>query len=49
MSLTLFDDLEAIRALAGADYETAVVAPAAREVLVRYDEHVRHFETAFEA
>lgn len=48
VSLTFFDDLDAIRSFAGRDYETAVVADQAREVLIRFDERVRHFETAFE-
>jgi heme-degrading monooxygenase HmoA len=48
VSLTFFDDLEAIRGFAGSDYETAVVAEEARRVLVRFDERVRHYETAFE-
>ena len=30
MSLTFFDDLDAVRGFAGADYETAVVAEDAR-------------------
>jgi len=49
VSLTFFDDLEAIRGFAGAEYETAVVAEEARKVLVRFDERVRHYEVAFEA
>jgi heme-degrading monooxygenase HmoA len=48
VSLTFFDDLDAVRAFAGPDYETAVVADEAREVLVRFDDHVGHYETAFE-
>ena len=48
VSLTFFDDLDAIRAFAGPDYETAVVADEAREVLVRFDDRVGHYETAFE-
>jgi heme-degrading monooxygenase HmoA len=48
VSLTFFDDLDAIRAFAGPDYETAVVADEARDVLVRFDDHVGHYETAFE-
>jgi heme-degrading monooxygenase HmoA len=48
VSLTFFDDLDAVRAFAGPDYETAVVADEAREVLVRFDGHVGHYETAFE-
>ena len=49
VSLTLFDDLDAIRGFAGPDYETAVVAGEARKVLIRFDERVCHYETAFEA
>lgn len=48
VSLTFFDDLDAIRAFAGPDDETAVVADEARDVLVRFDDHVGHYETAFE-
>ena len=47
VSLTFFDDLDAIRSFAGADYETAVVAEEARKVLIRFDERVCHYETAF--
>ena len=49
VSLTLFDDLNAVRSFAGSDYETAVVAGAARSMLIRFDERVCHYETAFEA
>jgi heme-degrading monooxygenase HmoA len=49
VSLTLFDDLDAIRSFAGPDYETAVVAGEARKVLIRFDARVCHYETAFEA
>lgn len=45
VSLTFFDDLDAIRAFAGPDYGNAVVADDAREVLVRYDDDVGHYET----
>jgi heme-degrading monooxygenase HmoA len=48
VSLTFFDDLDAVRAFAGPDHETAVVADDAREVLVRFDDHVGHYETVFE-
>ena len=48
VSLTFFDDLDAVRAFAGPDYETAVVADEARQVLTRFDDHVSHYETAFE-
>jgi heme-degrading monooxygenase HmoA len=49
VSLTLFDDLDAVRSFAGADYETAVVAGEAREVLIRFDERVGHYETTVDA
>jgi heme-degrading monooxygenase HmoA len=49
VSLTVFDDLDAIRSFAGSDYETAVVAEEARKVLIRFDERVYHYETPFEA
>ena len=48
VSLTFFEDLDAIRAFAGEDYDKAVVAGEAREVLVRYDARVRHYDLAFE-
>lgn len=49
VSLTLFDDLDAVRSFAGPDYETAVVAGEAREALIRFDERVSHYETAVDA
>jgi len=49
VSLTYFESLDAVRAFAGPDYEIAVVADQAREVLVRFDDYVSHYETAFEA
>ena len=48
VSLTCFDDLDAVRAFAGPDYETAGVADEAHLVLVRFDDHVGHYETALE-
>jgi heme-degrading monooxygenase HmoA len=39
-----FDTLDAIKAFAGDDYETAVVPPKARAVLKRYDARSRHYE-----
>jgi heme-degrading monooxygenase HmoA len=48
VSLTFFDDLDAVRGFTGTDHETAVVAAEAREVLIRHDEHVAHYETAFQ-
>jgi heme-degrading monooxygenase HmoA len=39
-----FDDLEAIRAFVGDDYEKAHVPASAREALLRFDERSAHFE-----
>jgi heme-degrading monooxygenase HmoA len=47
ISLTFFEDLDAVRAFAGADYATAVVAEPAREVLIRFDETVAHYDLSF--
>jgi heme-degrading monooxygenase HmoA len=47
VSLTFFDDLDAIRSFAGPDHETAVIAEEACKVLIRFDERVCHYETAF--
>ena len=41
---TCWADMESVRAFAGDDLEVAVVPPAARAVLTRYDQHVEHFE-----
>jgi heme-degrading monooxygenase HmoA len=48
VSLTFFDNLDAIRGFAGTDHETAVVAEEARKVLVRFDARVCHYETTVE-
>jgi heme-degrading monooxygenase HmoA len=42
--ITLWDSLDAVRAFAGAHPETAVVEPAARALLSRFDETVEHYE-----
>lgn len=42
--LTLWDSMESIRAFAGPDPEQAVVEPAARAALLRYDTQVSHYE-----
>ena len=49
VSITFFDDLDAIRAFAGEDYETAVVAGEAREALSRFEDRVLHYDVAFGA
>jgi heme-degrading monooxygenase HmoA len=48
VTITLWDSLDAVRAFAGDDYEGAVVPPAARQVLSRFDERSRHYETVVE-
>ena len=44
VALTLFESLDAVRAFAGEDHETAVVPPAARALLDRFDERAVHYE-----
>jgi hypothetical protein len=39
-----FDSLDAVRAFAGDDHEVAVVPPAARRLLARFDERSQHYE-----
>jgi hypothetical protein len=45
-SITWFTSLDAVRGLAGDDYEPAVVEETAREALSRWDERVCHHEVA---
>ncbi len=44
ITLMYFSSLDAIRAFAGEDYEVAVVPPAARAVLSRFDARSVHYE-----
>ena len=44
VTVTLWESLDAVRAFAGPDYEAAVVPPAARALLTRFDERSVHFE-----
>lgn len=44
VTLTLWESWEAIRRFAGEDHERAVIAPAAHELLTRWDERSTHFE-----
>ncbi len=39
-----FDSIDAVRAFAGSEYEVAVVPPAARALLSRFDERSAHYE-----
>jgi heme-degrading monooxygenase HmoA len=45
---TRWQSMDAIRAFAGDDVEAAVVAEAARGMLLSWDERVRHFTIAFD-
>ena len=47
MTMTIFDDLDAVKQFAGEDYTRAVIAPDAEPLLTRYDERSVHYETAF--
>jgi heme-degrading monooxygenase HmoA len=44
VTLMWFDSIEAVRVFAGADYEQAVVPPAARALLKRLDARSAHYE-----
>jgi heme-degrading monooxygenase HmoA len=48
VTLTLFDDLDAVRAFAGEDYEAAVVPPEARALLDDFDARSAHYEIVIE-
>ena len=44
VTLMRFDSIDAVRAFAGEDYETAVVPAKARQVLGRFDARSQHYE-----
>jgi len=44
VTIMWFDSLDAVRAFAGPDHEAAVVPPAARAVLARFDARSEHYE-----
>ncbi len=46
VTVMLWDSIEAIQAVAGADYETAVVPAERRQYLTRYDAKASHYEVA---
>lgn len=48
VTILWFDSIDAVRVFAGEDHEVAVVPPVARKLLVRFDEHSRHYETRVE-
>jgi len=45
ITITQFDDMEAVRQFAGEDYTRAVIHPPARKILTRFDERSVHYET----
>jgi antibiotic biosynthesis monooxygenase (ABM) superfamily enzyme len=45
VTITRFDSMDAVRAFAGADYQTAVIHPEALGLLTHYDAHSAHYET----
>lgn len=44
VTIMTFDSMDAVAEFAGADPGAAYVPPAARQVLARFDERVRHYE-----
>jgi len=49
VTIMWFDQLDAVRRFAGPDHEVAVVPPAARALLSRFDERSAHYEVVQEA
>jgi heme-degrading monooxygenase HmoA len=48
VTIMLFDDLDAVREFAGADYEACVVPEKARAVLAHFDQRSQHYEVLAE-
>ena len=46
ITVLLWDSLDAVRAAAGPDYETAVIPEERRQYLSRYDKKAAHFDVA---
>jgi heme-degrading monooxygenase HmoA len=44
ITIMWFESLEAVREFAGEDYEVAVVPPAARKILSRFDQRSAHYD-----
>ncbi len=44
VTIMWFDNLDAVRAFAGENYEVAVVPPKARQLLSRFDEFSAHYQ-----
>lgn len=47
-TLTLWESMDAVREFAGEHYEVAVVPPEARELLSKFDQTSKHYETIIE-
>jgi heme-degrading monooxygenase HmoA len=45
VTVTLWESLDAVREFAGADHAVAVVPPAARALLSRFDQTSQHYDT----
>ena len=46
ITIMLWDSIDAIRAVAGADYESAVIPPERRKYLAHYDAKAAHYDVA---
>ena len=46
ITIMLWESIDAIRAVAGADYETAVIPEDRRKYLSRYDARAAHYDVA---
>jgi hypothetical protein len=44
VTMMLFESVDAVRAFAGSEYEVAVVPPAARALLARFDARAAHYD-----
>jgi hypothetical protein len=49
ITIMWFDSIEAVRDFAGKDYEQAVVPPAARKLLSRFDARSQHYEVKYKS
>ena len=43
-TITMFEDMKAVRVFAGEDYERAVIHGPARRLLIRFDQNSQHYE-----
>jgi heme-degrading monooxygenase HmoA len=46
ITILLWESLDALRAVAGADYQTAIIPEERRKYLLRYDAKAAHYEIA---